>query len=230
MTAYAAGLRVAEVAARQVSDIDSQRMVLRVRQGKGRKDRYVMLSPVLLEILRADWKLAPPQTWLFPNPSDDGPLTPAAVMKACRPGRFGPGEARHRPHPAAQLRHPPARGRHRPEDQPGPARPRQPARHGGLHPRLAGGRAGDRQPPGPTPPAARRGTPAVTRPQLEVADVIRAHGEEILDASGDTLSPEQRRALIDLPRCRTVARGGHVEACDRCGHHQVASNSGRNRH
>jgi integrase/recombinase XerD len=84
MTAYAAGLRVAEVAALQVSDIDSQRMVLRVRQGKGRKDRYVMLSPVLLEILRAYWKAARPQTWLFPNPSGDGPLTPAAVMKACR--------------------------------------------------------------------------------------------------------------------------------------------------
>jgi integrase/recombinase XerD len=84
MTAYAAGLRVAEVAALQVSDIDSQRMVLRVRQGKGRKDRYVMLSPVLLEILRAFWKVARPQTWLFPNPSGEGPLTPAAVMKACR--------------------------------------------------------------------------------------------------------------------------------------------------
>jgi integrase/recombinase XerD len=84
MTAYAAGLRVAEVAALQVSDSDSQRMVLRVQQGKGRKDRYVMLSPVLLEILRAYWKAARPRTWLFPNPAGDGPLTPAAVMKACR--------------------------------------------------------------------------------------------------------------------------------------------------
>jgi hypothetical protein len=63
-----------------------------------------------------------------------------------------------------------------------------------------------------------------------VADVIRAHGQEFLDAYGDTLSPERRRALIDLPRCRTAALGGHVEACDRCGHHQVAYNSCRNRH
>jgi hypothetical protein len=70
----------------------------------------------------------------------------------------------------------------------------------------------------------------MTPPRLEVADVIRAHGEGFLDAYAATLSPERRRALIDLPRCRTAALGGHVEACDRCGHHQVAYNSCRNRH
>ena len=70
----------------------------------------------------------------------------------------------------------------------------------------------------------------MTRPRLEVADVIRAHGGEFLDAYGDTTSPEQRRALTDLARCRTAALGGHVEECDRCGHRQVAYNSCRNRH
>jgi hypothetical protein len=70
----------------------------------------------------------------------------------------------------------------------------------------------------------------VTRPQFEVADVIRAHRDDFLEAYGSTLSPEQRRALIDLPRCRTAALGGHVEECDRCGHQQVAYNSCRNRH
>jgi hypothetical protein len=70
----------------------------------------------------------------------------------------------------------------------------------------------------------------MTRPRLEVADVIRSHGDDLLDAYGDTLSPEQRRALIDLARCRTAALGGHVEECDRCGHRQVAYNSCRNRH
>jgi site-specific recombinase XerD len=95
MTAYAAGLRVAEVAALRISDIDSQRMVLRVRQGKGRKDRYVMLSPVLLEILRTYWKAARPQIWLFPNPAGDGPLTPGAVMKACRRARRASGLEKH---------------------------------------------------------------------------------------------------------------------------------------
>ncbi len=70
----------------------------------------------------------------------------------------------------------------------------------------------------------------MTRPQFEVADVIRAHRDDFLEAYGSTLSPEQRRALIDLPRCRTAALGGHVEECDRCGHQQIAYNSCRNRH
>ena len=67
MTAYAAGLRVSEVTRLRVEDIDSQRMVIRVRQGKGQKDRYVMLSPRLLEILRAYWKAARPGDFLFPG-------------------------------------------------------------------------------------------------------------------------------------------------------------------
>ena len=58
--AYGAGLRVSEVAALKVSDIDSERMMLRVEQGKGRKDRYAMLSPVLLELLRDWWRIARP--------------------------------------------------------------------------------------------------------------------------------------------------------------------------
>jgi hypothetical protein len=70
----------------------------------------------------------------------------------------------------------------------------------------------------------------MTRPRFEVADVIREHGDTFLDAYGPTLSPEQRRALTDLARCRTVALGGHVEACDRCGHQQASYNSCRNRH
>jgi len=70
----------------------------------------------------------------------------------------------------------------------------------------------------------------MTRPQVEVADVIRTHGDAFLEAYGDTLSPEQRRALADLARCRTASLGGHVEACDRCGYQQIAYNSCRNRH
>ena len=67
-TAYGAGLRVCEVAALKVGDIDSSRMVIRVEHGKGGKDRYVMLSPQLLRILRAYWQLANPAAWLFPAP------------------------------------------------------------------------------------------------------------------------------------------------------------------
>ena len=64
--AYGAGLRVSEVVALKVSDIDSKRMTLRVEQGKGQRDRYVMLSPQLLEWLRDWWRAARPEAWLFP--------------------------------------------------------------------------------------------------------------------------------------------------------------------
>jgi hypothetical protein len=70
----------------------------------------------------------------------------------------------------------------------------------------------------------------VSRPTLEVADILRAHGPAYLEAFGDTLSPAQRRALKDLALCRTAALGGHVEACTSCGHQQIAYNSCRNRH
>jgi putative transposase/transposase-like zinc-binding protein len=68
------------------------------------------------------------------------------------------------------------------------------------------------------------------RPRLEVAEVIRSYGDAFLDEYGDSLSPEQRRTLRDLALCRTAALGGHVEACDRCGHQRIAYNSCRNRH
>ena len=67
MTAYAAGLRASELGRLRISDIDSQRMCLRIDQGKGNKDRYVPLSPRLLEELREYWHRVRPERWLFPN-------------------------------------------------------------------------------------------------------------------------------------------------------------------
>ena len=84
MTLYAAGLRVSEVVTLRVRDIDSQRMVIRVCQGKGKKDRYVMLSPKLLEVLRAYWRTCHPGAWLFAGQDRTRPLTCAAVRLACR--------------------------------------------------------------------------------------------------------------------------------------------------
>jgi site-specific recombinase XerD len=81
--AYGAGLRVSEVVALKVSDIDSKRMVIRIEQGKGRKDRYVMLSPHLLELLRAWYKAARPQGWLFPGRNPAQPMTTRQLNRAC---------------------------------------------------------------------------------------------------------------------------------------------------
>jgi integrase/recombinase XerD len=86
--AYGAGLRVSEIVSLKVSDVDSQRMTLRVEQGKGRKDRYAMLSPVLLERLRAWWRLGHAQGkirsggWLFPGLDPTDPLTARQLNRA----------------------------------------------------------------------------------------------------------------------------------------------------
>jgi len=68
MTTYGGGLRLQEVCHLRLSDIDSKRMMLRVEQGKGAKDRYTLLSPRLLEELRRYWLLYRPKLWLFPSP------------------------------------------------------------------------------------------------------------------------------------------------------------------
>src|SRR5260370_11180387 len=86
--AYGAGLRASEVIALKVGDVDSQRIVLRLEQGKGHKDRYAMLPPVLLERLRAWWRYAHAQGkmvkggWLFPGQNPIDPLTPRQLNRA----------------------------------------------------------------------------------------------------------------------------------------------------
>ena len=81
--AYGAGLRASEVVSLKIEDIDSTRMVIRVEQGKGRKDRYVMLSPYLLDLLRAWWRAARPRGWLFPGRDPIQPLTTRQLNRAC---------------------------------------------------------------------------------------------------------------------------------------------------
>ena len=86
-TCYAAGLRVSEAACLKPAAIDSGRMVIRVEQGKGQKDRYVMLSPKLLQILRSYYKAVRPREWLFPGDHPGQPITRWAVAEACRSAR-----------------------------------------------------------------------------------------------------------------------------------------------
>jgi integrase/recombinase XerD len=80
MTIYAAGLRRSEAARLRVTDIDSARMTITVRQGKGQKDRLVMLSPVLLETLRQYWRHNKPKQWLFPGENPDQPISDNVVF------------------------------------------------------------------------------------------------------------------------------------------------------
>ena len=87
MTAYATGLRLSEVLHLRLCDLDSQRRVIRVHRGKGHKDREVMLSPKLLELLRQYWKQERPQSWLFPGPGGHSPLSPSTVQRVCQQAR-----------------------------------------------------------------------------------------------------------------------------------------------
>jgi len=81
--AYGAGLRACEVVSLKVCDIDSKRLLIRVEQGKGRKDRHAMLSPQLLEVLRAWWRQCRSQGWLFPGRDPFLPMTTRQFNRAC---------------------------------------------------------------------------------------------------------------------------------------------------
>ncbi len=83
-TCYAAGLRISEAIRLKPVHIDSHRMVVRVEQGKGQKDRYVMLSPRLLELLRDWWRVEKPKPWLFPGDIAGQHISKDAVEQACQ--------------------------------------------------------------------------------------------------------------------------------------------------
>lgn len=95
MTTYAAGLRVSEVVGLRLEDIDSARMIINVRQGKGRKDRVVMLSPVLLDLLRLYWRAFRPRHWLFPGEKPEHPLSQRSVQRVVQCARKAAGLQKH---------------------------------------------------------------------------------------------------------------------------------------
>jgi integrase/recombinase XerD len=133
--AYGAGLRAMEVVALKVCDVDSKRMMIRVEQGKGRKDRHAMLSPQLLELLRDWWRIASPSVDVprpRPHQPDDHAPAQSRLPYGCRVGW-----AAHMgcaAHAATQLRYAPARAEHRHSCDPGFARAFQARHHGALHP------------------------------------------------------------------------------------------------
>jgi site-specific recombinase XerD len=135
--AYGAGLRVSEVTHLKVDDIDSQRMLIRVEQGKGGKDRNAMLSPQLLELLRMWWREGKrrgvmfPHGWLFPGRSYTDPISSRQLHRAVQEAAEVAGiRKRVSPH---TLRHPSARAGCRYSRDPGAARPCQDRHHRHLH-------------------------------------------------------------------------------------------------
>ena len=93
-TIYATGLRASEALHLEVADIDSPRMSIRVRQGKGHKDRYALLSPKLLVLLREYWKAVRPTRWLFPSSAPDRPVSLDSLQEAVRRARRASGLAK----------------------------------------------------------------------------------------------------------------------------------------
>ena len=82
MTAYGGGLRVSELVKLKIADIHSQRMMIRINQGKGRKDRYTLLPKRLLKELRDYWRIKKPKVWLFPGQRRDKPMSSRMAQKA----------------------------------------------------------------------------------------------------------------------------------------------------
>ena len=239
--AYGAGLRVSEVVALKVSDIDSQRMTLRVEQGKGQRDRYVMLSPQLLELLRDWWRAARPQAWLFPGQNPVNPMSARQLGRAVHAAAQAAGIAKRvSPH---TLRH--SFATHLLEQNVdirviqvllGHAKLETTA----LYTRVAVNTIRDVKSPlerlGVNLDEADRRPPdrgRMARPpghSLEVADVFRAHGAAWRKANAGHVSLGQLKVMSAIETCRTAALGGHVERCEDCAHERVAYNSCRNRH
>ena len=94
-TAYATGLRLSEIVALKIGAIDSQRMLIRVENGKGGKDRYAMLSVQLLRILRSYWRRTRPRGWLFPGRNPERPINPKMLAVACQAACEAAGLSKH---------------------------------------------------------------------------------------------------------------------------------------
>ena len=136
-TMYGCGLRISEAVGLQVRDIDSQRMVIHIRQGKGRKDRYVPLGTTLLTQLRDYWRTERPRSFLFPGSQADKPWNVAAVREEFRLAKriARNRNTLHDPHAAPQLCHLIACGGHGGRRDPADSRPCKPRNHGDLYAR-----------------------------------------------------------------------------------------------
>src|ERR1019366_1888260 len=217
------GARRAEAAHLKVGDIDSQRMVVHIREGKGGKDRDVMLSPKLLEELRIYWRSLrrKPKEWLFPGNrwhTSSHPVTTKVLWSACQIAAERAGLDNRRIHPHT-LRH--CFATHLLE--------------AGADLRtiqiLLGHR--DRQPARCPHVFFTRRTQAqlMSRPLVEMADIVRCAGQAFIERSRKWINWQHQKVLLAIVRCRTAVLGGHRDRCTGCGHTtRISYNSCRNRH
>ena len=244
MLLYSTGIRRSELVRLRIEDIDSLLTIVHIRQGKGGKDRDVPLSSKLLETLREYWRWKKPKTWLFPRgiaKRGDDHLTDKAVWYACAEAarhaglkkRVAPHMLRHSfathllengadlPTIQILLGHAGSGSHH---GRPlvlccvGPWHQHQSAR---APVRLR--RVGDQ-------PVLSPSETRMSRPAVEVADILRAQGDRFLGQYRRIFDFQQLKAFRAIQRCRTAALGGHIDACPKCGHQAISYNSCRNRH
>ena len=232
---YAAGLRISEAIRLTPDAIDSQRMVIRIEEGKGRKDRYVMLSPQLLAILRDYWRAARPGSWLFPGYLPGQPITRHAVEIACRAARRRCNIGK--PVTPHTLRH--AFAVHLLEAGADLRTIQLLLGHRSLgttarYLRLATNKVCATASPldslqaiSPVIAELLAASPCAgaVRPMLEVADIFRRHGAAYRQAHAHHLDRTERRVMAAIEACRTPALGGHTERCADCGFVRYAFNS-----
>ena len=242
MLLYGTGMRRTEASLVKVSDIDSERMVIHIQQGKGSRDRDVLLTPKLLEALREYWRWKKPKVYLFPSTEGhrglEQPISDRTVWYVCRAAakragikkRIGPHTLRHSfaTHlleagtdlRTIQL----LMGHAQLEDTTMYLHLSQRHLHAAINPL---DQITLRQ---PVPEAAGQ-LSGMSRPPLEVADVVRKAGNRFRRTlSRRRLTWPQLKVLNAIARCRTAALGGHRDQCARCGHQAISYNSCRNRH
>ena len=214
----------------KVSVIDSERMVIRVEQGKGRKDRYVMLSQLLLDLLRAWWRSERPQGWLFPGQNPVNPLTTRQLRRACHAAAEAAGiDKRVSLH---TLRH--SFATHLLEQKVDIRVIQVLLGHKKLDTTALYSQVATRTIRDVTSPLEHLKLsppdPATTmlRRSLEVADIFRAHRPAWRTANAGHVSLGQLKVMSAIETHGGL--GGHVAACEKCGHTHIAYNSCRNRH
>ena len=241
MTLYATGARRAEAAHLKVRDIDSQRMVVHIRGGKGAKDRDVMLSPKLLDALRVYWHSLrrKPKEWLFPGNrwhTASYPVTTKVLWTACQIATERAGLLNRHIHPHT-LRH--CFATHLLEAGADLRTIQILLGHRDLEVTTVYLHLSQRHLSATASPLdaldvlSTRRTQAqfMSRPALEMADIVRCAGQSFVERSRRWINWQHQKVLLAITRCRTAALGGHRDRCADCGHTTAISyNSCRNRH